>query len=99
MIARDTLTIRTIQFGLSAALFGAGYGARGTGGTLKLFLPARELVWREMGVLTRTGHLWSALYVTIPSIGKAYAIAVIAGIAAGFAIARSRTLVRLFEPM
>jgi ABC-type nitrate/sulfonate/bicarbonate transport system permease component len=100
MIARDTLLIRSIQVGLFVALFGAWYLAtRAAGGALKLFLPAPELVWREMGVLVRSGQLWSALYVTITSIAKAYMIAVVAGIAAGFVLARSRELVRLFEPV
>jgi ABC-type nitrate/sulfonate/bicarbonate transport system permease component len=100
MIARDTLLVRTIQVGLFAALFGAWYLAtRAAGGALKLFLPAPELVWREMGVLVRSGQLWAALYVTITSIAKAYLIAVVAGIAAGFVLARSRELVRLFEPV
>ena len=100
MIANDTLVIRTIQFGLFAALFGAWYIVTRSGAApLKLFLPAPELVWREMGVLVQSGQLWSALYVTITSIAKAYAIAVVAGIAVGFAVARSRTLVHMFEPV
>jgi ABC-type nitrate/sulfonate/bicarbonate transport system permease component len=100
MIARDTLLIRTIQIGLFVALFGAWYLAtRAADGVLKLFLPAPELVWREMGVLVRSGQLWSALYVTMTSIAKAYVIAVVVGIAAGFAVTRSRALVRLFEPV
>ena len=69
------------------------------GATLKLFLPAPELVWREMGVLLASGQLWSSLYVTLTSIAKAYAIAVVAGIAVGFVVARSRTLVQMFEPV
>ena len=99
MIANDKLVIRTIQFGLFAALFGAWYIATRGGGTLKLFLPAPELVWREMGVLTQSGQLWSALYVTITSIIKAYIIAVVVGVAVGFVVARSRTLVHMFEPV
>jgi ABC-type nitrate/sulfonate/bicarbonate transport system permease component len=99
MIAADKLVIRTIQIGMFVALFGAWYIATRSGGTLKLFLPAPELVWREMGVLVQSGRLWSAFYVTIVSIAQAYALAVVVGIAAGFAIARSRTLVHLFEPV
>ena len=99
MITNDKLVIRTIQIGMLVALFGAWYLATRSGGTLKLFLPAPELVWREMGVLVRSGQLWSSLYVTLASIAKAYVIAVVAGIAVGFAVARSRTLVHMFEPV
>jgi ABC-type nitrate/sulfonate/bicarbonate transport system permease component len=100
MIARDTIVIRTIQIGMLVTLLGAWTIATRSGDpVLKLFLPAPELVWREMSALIRSGQFWSALYVTVTSIAKAYAIAVIAGIAAGFAIARSRALVHLFEPV
>ena len=99
MIAHDKLVIRTIQVGVLVALFGAWYIATRGGGVMKLFLPAPELVWREMGLLVQSGRLWAAFYVTIVSIAKAYAIAVIAGVAAGFVIARSRALVQLFEPV
>ena len=100
MIAQDKLAIRTIQFGMFVALFGAWFSRPVRAPRrCKLFLPAPELVWREMGVLIRSGQLWSALYVTLTSIAKAYAIAVVAGIAVGFVVARSRTLVQMFEPV
>ena len=101
MIANDKLVIRTIQIrhvrGAVRRLVHRDAVRRAR--RLKLFLPAPELVWREMGVLVRSGQLWSALYVTIVSIAKAYVIAVVAGIAVGFAVARSRTLVQMFEPV
>jgi ABC-type nitrate/sulfonate/bicarbonate transport system permease component len=100
MIANENLIIRTIQIGLFVALFGAWYLATRSGAApLKLFLPAPELVWHQMGVLMQSGQLWSALYVTITSIIKAYIIAVVVGIAVGFVVARSRTLVHMFEPV
>jgi ABC-type nitrate/sulfonate/bicarbonate transport system permease component len=99
MIAHDKLVIRTVQVGLLVALFGSWYIATRSGGALKLFLPRPGLVWTEMARLVQSGELWSALYVTVTSIGKAYAIAVVAGIAAGFLVARSRALVHLFEPV
>jgi len=100
MMASDRLFVRTIQVGLFVALLGAWYIATRSGSVpLKLFLPAPDLVWREMRALAANGQLWSSLSVTVLSIAKAYAIAVIAGIATGFAVARSRTLIRLFEPV
>lgn len=99
MIARQTFVIRTIQIGLFVALFGAWYIGTRSEGTMRLFLPAPEAVGREMRALIETGRLWSAFYVTIVSIAQAYAIAVTAGIAVGFLVARSKTLVRLFEPV
>jgi ABC-type nitrate/sulfonate/bicarbonate transport system permease component len=99
MIAQDNLIVRTIQIGLFAALFGAWYIATRAGGTLKLFLPSPELVWNEMIVLARSGQLWSALSVTVLSIVQAYVIAVVVGTAVGFVVARSRSLVHLFEPV
>ena len=69
-MAHDKLAIRTIQISLFVALFGAWYIATRTGGTLRLFLPAPELVWREMVGLMESGRLWSAFYVTIVTIAK-----------------------------
>jgi ABC-type nitrate/sulfonate/bicarbonate transport system permease component len=99
MVAHGNFVIRTIQIGLLVALFGAWYLGTRAEDTMRLFLPAPEAVWREMRVLVETGRLWSSLYVTIVSIVQAYAIAAIAGIAVGFLVARSRTLVHLFEPV
>jgi len=99
MIARENFVIRSIQIGLFVALFGAWYLGTRADDTLRLFLPAPEAVGREMRVLIETGRLWSALYVTVVSIAQAYVIAVMAGIAVGFLVARSRTLVQLFEPV
>ena len=59
-----------------------------------LFLPAPAAVW-----LIGTGSLWTAAGVTILTVAQAYAIAVAAGIAAGFFIGRSRRLTAAFEPV
>jgi len=64
-----------------------------------LLLPPPELVWREMQWLWTTGRLWSAAVVTINEIWQAYSIAVVAGVAVGFLVSRSRALVRIFEPV
>ena len=95
---RDRLLIRSIQLGLFASVFAAWYFATESGGR-RLLLPPPDLVWREMQVLWTTGRLWSAAVVTFNEIWQAYSIAVIAGIAVGFLVSRSRALVRIFEPV
>src|SRR5262249_57927324 len=95
---RDRLLIRSIQLGLFASVFAAWYFATQSGVRI-LLLPPPELVWREMQVLWTSGRLWSAAVVTLNEIWQAYSIAVIAGIAIGFMVSRSRALVRIFEPV
>ena len=95
---RDRLLIRSIQLGLFASVFAAWYFATQSGVRI-LLLPPPELVWREMQVLWTSGRLWSAAVVTLNEIWQAYSIAVIAGIAIGFLVSRSRALVRIFEPV
>jgi ABC-type nitrate/sulfonate/bicarbonate transport system permease component len=95
---RDRLLIRSIQLGLFASVFAAWYLATQSG-VRRLLLPPPELVWSEMQVLWRSGRLWSAAVVTLNEIWQAYSIAVVAGVAVGFMVSRSRALVRIFEPV
>jgi ABC-type nitrate/sulfonate/bicarbonate transport system permease component len=64
-----------------------------------LFLPAPPAVWAAVLRLVRSGALWSAAGVTILTVAQAYAIAALAGIAAGFFIGRSRRLIAAYEPL
>jgi ABC-type nitrate/sulfonate/bicarbonate transport system permease component len=96
---RDQVFIGSIQFGFVAILFGAWWFITHSTQSLALLLPRPELVWREMQVLWSSGRLWSAAVITLKEIIQAYAIAVIAGIAIGFFVARSRNLMRIFEPV
>jgi ABC-type nitrate/sulfonate/bicarbonate transport system permease component len=96
---RDTLVIRSIQFGLLAILFGAWWFVTHSNQRLLLLLPAPERVWDQMRALWASGQLWAAAAITVTTIVKAYAIAVVAGIIVGFLVTRSRNLVRIFEPM
>jgi ABC-type nitrate/sulfonate/bicarbonate transport system permease component len=96
---RDQVLIRSIQFGFLAVLFGAWWFITHSTQSLALLLPRPELVWREMQALWSSGRLWSAAVITLTEIVEAYAIAVIAGIAIGFFVARSRNLMRIFEPV
>jgi ABC-type nitrate/sulfonate/bicarbonate transport system permease component len=96
---RDRVLIHSIQFGLLAILFGTWYFVTQSNQRLMLLLPPPELVWRQMQFLWSSGRLWQAASVTLVTIVKAYAIAVIAGIVVGFLVTRSRNLVRIFEPL
>jgi ABC-type nitrate/sulfonate/bicarbonate transport system permease component len=95
---RDRIIVHGIQFALFASIFGAWYMATHAG-VRALLLPPPEAVWREMQTLWGSGRLWSAFAVTLSTIAQAYAIAVVAGIAVGFLVTRSRALMSIFEPM
>jgi len=95
---RDRAIVLSIQFALVASLFGAWYLATHRG-VRALLLPPPDLVWREMQNLWVSGRLWSAAAVTLATIAQAYALAIVAGIAVGFLVTRSRALMSIFEPM
>jgi ABC-type nitrate/sulfonate/bicarbonate transport system permease component len=96
---RETLLIRTIQFGLVAILFGTWWFVAHSQQRLLLLLPPPELVWTQMQFLWSSGRLASAALITVVTIAKAYAIAVAAGIVIGFLVTRSNNLIRIFEPV
>jgi ABC-type nitrate/sulfonate/bicarbonate transport system permease component len=98
-MVRQTILIRSIQFGLVAILFGAWWSVTHSQQGLMLLLPQPERVWDQMQALWTSGRLWAAAAITFDTIGKAYAIAATAGIAVGFLVTRSKNLVRIFEPM
>jgi ABC-type nitrate/sulfonate/bicarbonate transport system permease component len=95
---RDLVLIRVIQLSLFASVLGAWYGATQSGVRV-ILLPPIELVWREMQTLWFSGRLWASARITLLTIAQAYMIAVVGGIAVGFLVTRSRTLVRIFEPV
>ena len=64
-----------------------------------LFLPRPLAVWGAILRLIRSGALWSSAGLTILTVAEAYALAVVAGIAAGFFIGRSRWLTAAYEPL
>jgi ABC-type nitrate/sulfonate/bicarbonate transport system permease component len=96
---RDQILIRSIQFGLVAILFGTWWFVTHSRQGLLLLLPPPARVWNQMQFLWTSGRLWSAAAITFETIGKAFAISASAGIIVGFLVARSKTLVRIFEPM
>ena len=64
-----------------------------------LLLPAPLAVAAAMLRLVSSGALWSAAGITTLTVAEAYTIAVIAGVAAGFFIGRSRRLTVAYEPL
>src|SRR5205823_11280191 len=98
LMRRDLVLVRAIQLVLFASVFGAWFFAAHSG-VRAILLPPPELVWREMQTLWFSGRLWAAAKITLSTIARAYVIAVVAGIAVGFLVTRSRALVRIFEPV
>jgi ABC-type nitrate/sulfonate/bicarbonate transport system permease component len=98
-MSRDKVLIHSIQFAIVAILFGTWYFVAQSNQRLLLLLPPPELVWTQMKFLWTSGRLAAAATITVVTIIKAYAIAVVAGILVGFLVTRSRNLVRIFEPV
>jgi ABC-type nitrate/sulfonate/bicarbonate transport system permease component len=98
-VTRDRLAIASIQVAVVAVLLGSWYFATHSAQRLSLLLPPPERVWAALSVLASSGQLWAAAKITVATIAQAYALAALAGIAAGFLVARSSYLIRLFEPM
>jgi ABC-type nitrate/sulfonate/bicarbonate transport system permease component len=96
---RDRILVHSIQLGIIAILFGAWYFVTNSQQRLLLLLPPPDLVWTQMQFLWTSGRLWQAASVTLVTIAKAYAIAVAAGVLVGYLVARSRNLIRIFEPV
>jgi ABC-type nitrate/sulfonate/bicarbonate transport system permease component len=96
---RDWVLIHSIQFGLVAILFGGWWLVTQSSQRLLLLLPPPAHVWREMETLWTSGRLWAAAQITLATIAQAYVIAVVAGVTVGFLVTRSKTLVRIFEPV
>lgn len=96
---RQTLLAPVIQAVIVAALAGAWFSATQGARRHSLFLPEPARVWADLISLAASGALWAAAKVTLLTVVEAYAIAATTGILAGFLVARSERLVRLFEPM
>jgi ABC-type nitrate/sulfonate/bicarbonate transport system permease component len=95
----NTFSARLIQLSFLAVAGAAWYWSTATGSVSKLFLPAPGAVWLAFAHLVTTGQFWSAVRVTLTTIVQAYAIALFAGILAGYLVSRSRFLTDVFEPV
>lgn len=88
-----------VQLTFVALLAAAWYGVTAAHLVSPLFLPPPAAAWTALGRLAASGAIWAAARVTLATVVEAYAIALIGGLAAGFAIGRSRRLTRIFEPL
>jgi ABC-type nitrate/sulfonate/bicarbonate transport system permease component len=96
---RTAVRAHLIQIGFVAIVAAAWYWSTATGSVSRLFLPAPEAVWLAFSRLVVTRQFWSAVEVTLVTVAQAYAIAVVAGISAGYLISRSRFRVDVLEPI
>jgi ABC-type nitrate/sulfonate/bicarbonate transport system permease component len=96
---RTVFWAHLIQIGFVAIVAAAWYWSTATGSVSRLFLPAPEAVWLAFSQLAVTRQFWSAVEVTLTTVAQAYAIAVVAGILAGYAISRSRFRIDVLEPI
>jgi ABC-type nitrate/sulfonate/bicarbonate transport system permease component len=88
-----------IQLGFVVIVAAAWYWSTATGSVSRLFLPAPAAVWLSLSRLVVTRQFWSAVEVTLMTVAQAYAIAVVAGILAGYVISRSRFRMDVLEPI
>lgn len=96
---RDMIGTRAIQAGFVAAGIALWYYATDVAGVSHLFLPTMTSVLRELAELVMKGAVLAPLRVTLISVAVSYAIAAASGIAAGYLVARSAYLMRVFEPV
>jgi ABC-type nitrate/sulfonate/bicarbonate transport system permease component len=90
---------RAILFALAAVFIGVWFVIGATGAISPLFLPPIDAVWRALVTLVQTRAFWSAVGITLSTIGEAYFMAVVLGLLAGYAVTRSRFFVQVFEPI
>jgi ABC-type nitrate/sulfonate/bicarbonate transport system permease component len=96
---RTAFRAHLIQIGFVAIVAAAWYWSTATGSVSRLFLPAPAAVWLALSRLVVTRQFWSAVEVTLVTVAQAYAIAVVAGILAGYLISRSRFRIDVLEPI
>ena len=96
---RSSFATRSVQLAFLAIVAGAWFFATETGSVTALFLPKPASVYVALERLVKTASFWSAVMVTLTTISKAFAIAIVTGILAGYAITRSKLATQVFEPV
>ncbi len=96
---RSSFASRSVQFAFLAIVAGAWYLATETGSVSRLFLPPPREVYAALTKLVQTNSFWAAVLVTLTTIAKAYAIALVTGVLAGYLVTRSKLAVRVIEPV
>jgi ABC-type nitrate/sulfonate/bicarbonate transport system permease component len=95
----STATVRAIQAAVILAVFGGWYLLTATHAVNALLLPAPGAVVAALRRLVGTASFWSAVGVTTITTAVAYALAVIAGVTAGFFVGRSPLLTSAYRPL
>ncbi len=90
---------RAVQLAFAMGFCAFWFMAGRSGVISPLFLPPIETVAAAFAALVQTQEFRNAVAVTLSTVARAYAIAVILGIAAGYAITRSPFLTKVFEPI
>ena len=96
---RSSFATRSVQLAFLAVVAGAWFFATETGSVTPLFLPKPASVYVALERLVKTASFWSAVMVTLTTIAKAFAIAIVAGVLAGYAITRSKLATQVVEPV
>lgn len=78
---------------------GAWYFATQSGSISALFLPKPANVYATLERLMQTASFWSAVTVTLTTILKAFAIAIVTGLVVGYAVTRSKLATQVIEPV
>lgn len=99
MTERTSIAPRATQAVFAAVAVALWFVLTQSGAVSPLFLPAPVAVWNALLRLVQSDEFWPAIRVTFTSVVVAYAIAVIAGVFAGWLLTRSQLLTRAFEPL
>jgi ABC-type nitrate/sulfonate/bicarbonate transport system permease component len=96
---RSSFATRSVQFAFVAIIAGAWYFLSETGAVSRLFLPPPREVQAALMRLVQTQAFWAAVFVTLSTIAKAFAIALVVGVLTGYLITRSKKAIAVFEPV
>ena len=96
---RASFATRSVQIAFLAIMGGAWYFATQSGSISALFLPKPANVYATLERLMQTASFWSAVTVTLTTILKAFAIAIVAGLVVGYAVTRSKLATQVIEPV
>lgn len=90
---------RLVQAGFIAVLLALWYLGSNVWGINRLLLPKPQDVAFELADILRSGEFWPDLLVTLSELAAAFAISLTSGVGLGFLISRSRTSIKVFEPL
>ena len=96
---RSSFATRSVQIAFLAIMGGAWYFATQSGSISALFLPKPANVYATLERLMQTASFWSAVTVTLTTILKAFAIAIVTGLVVGYAVTRSKLATQVIEPV